>query len=286
MEEPRGIAHIGVLYALEENGIVPTHLSGASAGALVGTLYAAEYSPAEILEIFKSSSLAKLFKVNIPTGGLIDNSYIDEMLAEYIPTDDFAALKKKLFISITNLSKGQSVIVGEGPLYNVVVASTSIPILFNYREIDGDIYADGGILNNLPIEPLEKNCDTVIGVNVSPISQMDEFDGIMDIAYRTLDLAMWPNVSTRLDRCDLTIEPSAEDFGYFDLKKADEIFQKGYDATIAKMPEILALLGDQKKIIDPSRNRFKKPEPVENAPAAASFFIRAKSYVRNLFKRA
>jgi NTE family protein len=256
----RGIAHIGVLQALEENGIFPDYISGASAGALVGSLYAAEYSPAEILDIFKDSSLAKLFKLTVPTGGLIDNSYIDDMLKEYIPDDSFEGLKRRLFISITNLSKGYSEIIGSGPLHEVVVTSTSIPILFNYRKINGDIYADGGILNNLPIEPLDRECDLVIGVNVSPISKMDEFSGIMDVAYRTLDLAMWSNVQPRLKYCDVVIEPNAENYGYFALKKADEIYQEGYEAAMEKMPQILAML-------DPSqlkgRRRRKDPTGLE-----------------------
>ena len=259
----RGIAHIGVLKALEENGIIPEYISGASAGALVGSLYAAEYSPAEILEIFKESSLAKLFKLTIPTGGLIDNSYIDDMLMEYIPDDSFEGLKKQLFISITNLSKGYSEVVGKGPLHEVVVTSTSIPILFNYREINGDIYADGGVLNNLPIEPLEKECDVIIGVNVSPISKIDEFSGIMDVAYRTLDLAMWSNVSSRLNRCDIVIEPNAENYGYFELKKADEIFEEGYKSTIEKIPAILKLVDPSTDYVNPSRNRFSEQEEQE-----------------------
>ncbi|RMG60035.1 MAG: patatin, partial [Bacteroidetes bacterium] len=94
----RGIAHIGVLQALEEAGIVPDMLAGASAGAIVATLYAGGYPPAEILKVFKDSSLLKLFKVVLPTAGLTDNGYIVEMLEQLLPEDDFSCLQKPAFL--------------------------------------------------------------------------------------------------------------------------------------------------------------------------------------------
>ncbi|MDX2249374.1 MAG: patatin-like phospholipase family protein [Bacteroidia bacterium] len=254
----RGIAHIGVLQALEENHISPDCLSGASAGALVGTLYAAGYSPQEILEIFKSSSLTRLFKPTLPTLGLIDNSYVDEMLGEYIETDDFASLKKRMFVSVTNLTTGRSEIIGDGPLFNVVVTSTSIPILFKSRQIGDFVYADGGVLNNLPVEPLEKYCDRIIGVNVCPVGAVGNFENLIDIGYRTLDLVMWNNVRPRLLLCDVVIEPQVGNFGFFDLKKADQIFEEGYKAAMKKMPEIQRIAEGRYNSTNPYRNRFRK----------------------------
>lgn len=282
----RGIAHIGVLQALEENNISPDYISGASAGALVGTLYAAGYSPQEILEIFKTSSLAKLFRPSLPSMGLIDNSYIDDMLAEYIGEDDFSVLKKKMFVSVTNLSKGEAEIISEGPLYLPVVTSTCIPILFKTRTIGEDIYADGGVLNNLPVEPLESFCKYVIGVNVSPVAPMYELEGIMDIGYRTLDLAMWNNVRPRLKLCDITIEPNAEKFGYFDLKRADEIFEAGYNAAMEKMPEIRKIAAGSFRRINPYRNRFVS-QGVDGVefPARLPFWERIIQSIRRFFQK-
>ncbi|MEZ4772897.1 MAG: patatin-like phospholipase family protein [Bacteroidia bacterium] len=282
----RGIAHIGVLQALEENNISPDYLSGASAGALVGTLYAAGYSPQEILDIFKNSSLTRLFKPTLPSMGLIDNSYVDELLGEYIETDDFAALKKRMFVSITNLTTGKSEIVGEGPLFNVVVTSTSIPILFKSRKIGEHLYADGGVLNNLPVEPLEKFCDKIIGVNVCPVGPAESLESLIDIGYRTLDLVMWNNVRPRLLLCDAVIEPPVGNYGFFDLKKADQIFEEGYQSAMKKMPEITRLVEGRFSPTNPYRNRFRKAgvDTLEMS-GSLSFWQKIKAFFQQIFHR-
>ncbi len=235
----RGIAHIGVLQALEENGIFPGAISGASAGAIVGALYAAGKRPLEILEIFQTSSLLKLFKVSLPTIGLTDNAYLKEVLAQHIASDDFAALEKELHISVTNLSRGEYEIIHQGELFEIVATSASIPILFKSREIRGDLYADGGLLNNLPIEPLRATCRYLIGVNVTPIFYEPDLSNLLQIGYRTLDLVMWSNVEPRLQRCDVVIQPAADVYGFFDVHKTEEIFTLGYEAAMEIMPDLL-----------------------------------------------
>ncbi|MDX2283687.1 MAG: patatin-like phospholipase family protein [Bacteroidia bacterium] len=245
----RGIAHLGVLQALEEHGISPRWVSGASAGALVGALYAAGRSPKEILHIFKESSLLKLFRVGIPSAGLVDNGYIVEMFKSLIPENSFGALQRRLFISVTNFSTGSAEILHQGDLAEVVAASAAIPVLFRPREIGGQWYADGGVLNNLPIEPLREAGLFVIGVNVTPVLPISKLEGLPEAAYRTIDLVMWSNVAPRLAACDLAIEPEVTQYRFFDLGKADEIYQLGYDAALRRMPELLRRVGGPSALV-------------------------------------
>ena len=107
----RGIAHIGVLQALEEQGIFPEVISGASAGAIVGALYAAGKTPEEIMEFVRKASFFKMFKVAIPFSGLTKLTYLRDKLAESIPEDRFEALEKKLFVAIANLNNSHHVAV-------------------------------------------------------------------------------------------------------------------------------------------------------------------------------
>ncbi|MEM6264776.1 MAG: magnesium/cobalt transporter CorA [Bacteroidota bacterium] len=280
----RGIAHIGVLQALEEAGISPGYVSGASAGSIVGALYAAGKTPLEILDIFKNTPLLKLFKVTLPTVGLTDLANIKDILAEHIEADDFSVLKKKLFISVTNLSKGSFEIVQSGGLFEAVVASSSIPLLFKSRKSQEEIFVDGGLLNNLPVEPLTNACDRVIGVNVTPIAQTDNLGNLLTIGYRCLDLVMWANVAPRLKQCDLVIEPAAYEFGFFDVHKADYIYQLGYETAKDKIPALTALLNQQPLPIP-------KPTPMttsetaklgKKAPAVNRVFKRSRSAIANL----
>ncbi|RMG74660.1 MAG: hypothetical protein D6722_02170, partial [Bacteroidetes bacterium] len=93
----------------------------------------------------------------------------------------------------------------------------------------------------LPVEPLESRCDRIIGVNVTPIHPQEELGSMLAVGYRTFDLVMWANVSPRLPMCDLVISPDASRFGLFELWKADEIYELGYQATKARLAEIEAL---------------------------------------------
>lgn len=239
----RGIAHIGVLHALEAHGVSPDFVSGASAGAIVGACYAAGLPTEEILDMFKRSSLRKLFKISYPDVGLSNNEYIEEVLAKHIQHDAFEHLKKSLFISVTNLNKGTYEIIEQGPLFQAVATSASIPVLFQARKMGDALYVDGGLLNNLPVEPLAERCRHILGVNVNPIEPTEELDNLFDIAYRTFDLAMWSNVQARLAYCDLVLEPKTTDFGMFDAKEADKLFDLGYRTTMEHMDDVQRLLG-------------------------------------------
>ncbi len=241
----RGIAHIGVLQALEEIDILPNVIAGTSAGALVGTLYAYGLRPKEILDVFKDSSLRKLFRVSMPTIGLTDNGYLREVLQNIIGEDDFTSLRKPMYISVTNLSKGKLEIVSEGKLFDIAVASASIPILFKSVKVGDDIYADGGFMNNLPVEPLVNQCDRIIGVNVTPVDHEAKLGNLLEIGSRVLELSLWSNVEPRLQRCDVRIEPKADVFGLFDLSKAQDIYQIGYDETMKQEDTIRKALNKE-----------------------------------------
>ena len=230
------------------------------AGSIVGALYAAGKSPVEIMAIVKSTSILKLFRPTMPTMGLTDLAAIKDILAEHIPVDSFSSLKRTLFVSVTNMSKGRYEIISEGSLFETVTMSCSIPILFKAREKDNEVFVDGGLLNNLPIEPLRARCPVVVGVNVTPIEPEKGLDDLLSISYRTLSLAMWANVKPRLEQCDVIIEPAVQHMGFFDLDKADEIFQRGYEAGKAQIPTLL-------KMLDTNQRASETPLPGPEAAA-------------------
>ncbi len=241
----RGIAHIGVLQALEDNGYFPGVLSGASAGAITGALYASGRSPAEILDFVRQASLFKLFKVGLPYSGLTKLTYLREKLAEYIVADSFEALEKKLFVAIVNLNTGQCEIRSSGRLFDVVTASSSIPLVFQPVEIDGQLFVDGGLLDNLPVEPLRPLVDVVIAVNVMPQVEVPNkaVQNVFGIAQRCFDLGILANTRPSIQQCDLLIEPKeVHGFNIFQLNRYRKLYDIGYAAMTAKMGELRALL--------------------------------------------
>ena len=116
----RGIAHIGVLQALDDYGIKPDILAGTSAGAIAAALYASGKSPSEMLALVKEASLFKLFKVGLPYAGLTKHTYLLERLQETISEDSFEALNIPCHIAITNLQTGACEIKKRGRLFDVI----------------------------------------------------------------------------------------------------------------------------------------------------------------------
>lgn len=254
----RGIVHIGVLEALHKYGIRPEIISGASAGALVGAFYASGMEPLEILQLVKSNKMTKMFTWQLPSHGLIDIKKIRSLFENNIGTDDFSTLKKPFYCSVVNLNSGQSEIKSEGKLFQWVLASASIPVIFEPQIIDGITYVDGGLLNNLPVDCIRDQCRILIGVHVNHNGPEENISGIKAIAERTFRLAIGQNVSESLSKCDFVIDPpETRLFNTFDFKKADEIFQIGFEETEKRILEMFDSI-DINQVVQEKMNRTIK----------------------------
>lgn len=254
----RGIVHIGVLEALHKYGIRPEIISGASAGALVGAFYASGMEPMEILELVKSNKMVKMFKWQLPSNGLIDIKKVLSLLESQIKKDDFSDLKKPFYCSVVNLNSGHSEIKHEGKLFQWVLASASIPIIFEPQVIDGNSYVDGGLLNNLPVDCIRNQCQILIGVHVNHNGTQDNISGIKAVAERTFRLAMSQNVRESLTKCDFVIDPpETRKFNTFDFRKADELFKIGFDETEKRILQVFDSIDLSQVIKENSRKATK-----------------------------
>ncbi len=228
----RGIAHLGVLQALEDNGIKITHVSGASAGSIAAAFYAHGYSPKEILRIMNNTNLLKLAWPAFSTRGLLSIAKSERIYKKYMPKDNFEDAQMPLYIATTNLNTGRPEMFSSGSLNKAIMASCCIPIIFDPIKIGAHHYVDGGILNNLPTEVLRDECDYVIGVNVAPVVPEDELGGPKMMIERVSMLALSSNVLSSSKLCDLYIKPNElRQFGTFDFKKSSELFKIGYEYT-------------------------------------------------------
>jgi len=248
----RGIAHVGVIQALLEAGIEPAVTAGSSAGSVVGVLYAAGLSPSEMLDFIEQSNFLKLVKFGLPSGGLSRLTFINERLAAVIPENDFARLKKPLFVTMTNLNSGQLEVRNSGQLFEVITASCCIPMVFKPVEIDGHLYVDGGLLSNLPVEPLLTEADFIIGVNVIPqvVLENKALNGVIDIANRCFDLSILANSRPQVSLCDYLVRMEGiGEFGVFQFNRYQEIYELGYAEAVRQMPEILATLKAQEVVV-------------------------------------
>jgi NTE family protein len=228
----RGMAHIGVIKALEELGVSVNSVSGTSAGALVGTLYAAGYTPDKIFDILKEVSMIKSARPAWAFTGLFTLDGLKELLSEYIPANTFHSLPLALTVTATDIRTGQARYFSEGELLPAVLASCTIPGIFTPLNFQGNLYVDGGLVDNLPVKPLRASCDFVIGSHCNHISHEFDIKNLKLVIERSLLIAINGNTQASRKLCDVFIEPPRMDrFSSLDISKAREIFEFSYEFT-------------------------------------------------------
>jgi NTE family protein len=237
----RGMAHLGVAKALYERGIRPDIISGTSSGAIVGAFLADGHDPDELRDIFIEKKIFEFVNLSLRKQGLLKAAGLRELVETHLKAKTFEELPVPLFVAAVNLNSGLTEYFSRGELMDVIMASSSIPVIFTPVEIKNALYADGGILDNFPIRPIKEKCDKLIGVHVNFAGQIDEIKGLKMIAERAFRLSIGRGVPELGMECDLFIEPrELADYGLLELGKGQEMFDIGYKTTM-KMLEDFSL---------------------------------------------
>lgn len=231
----RGMAHIGVIQALNEYGISANIVSGSSVGALVGALYANGNTVADMLAFFKETPLFKYNFLTIVKSGFIDTDRYVEIFKGYFPENSFASLERELYVVATNLQKAEQRFFSQGELIRPLLASAALPPLFSPLELDEELYADGGIMNNFPLEPLEKKVDYIIGSNVSVVGHLEKKDlkNSIQLTSRVSGLMIYAINQEKMALCDLMFAPEIlEDIGVLDRRGLEKAYKIGYEHAL------------------------------------------------------
>lgn len=245
----KGIAHAGVLQFLQEQNIEIKVISGASAGALVGALFANGQSPNQIVDFFHQVSLFNLNHFSFSKSGILNSDkfldYLDDVFSNRLIGD----LSKEIYIYATNMETGKGKVFGKNiPIKEALNASCAFPALFSPVKINGHLYSDGGILNNFPTNIIQGRCDFLIGVNLdrgSDFKPASEFAFLPQVAWRAIDIMMAQNASAQNHLCDWLIHPhEIGQFSTFELntKRFDELFELGYNSAKNQFDSIKHLL--------------------------------------------
>jgi NTE family protein len=229
----RGFAHLGVVKALQEHGIYPSEISGTSAGAIAGAFIAQGYSMDEIKEIFIRNVGLTLFAWNGFNMGLMSMKRIQAFIHNNLRYKTFEELELPLYITATNFINGKQAIFTKGDLIHPIIAASSIPALFPPTFIDGIPYVDGGVFNNLPVEPFSNRREELVCVNLNPVRPLDPTkETMMEVVDRAVHLCFRPTMERSAEGCHLFIEPQAlKNYSLFDIRKIAEIFDVGYNYT-------------------------------------------------------
>lgn len=276
----RGIAHAGVLKALEDNGIIVDIIGGTSAGSLIAALYAMGYSPYYIYILFKryAKELVDISGGPIISGignfmmnkkntikGLKSGKSLETVYNQIaykkgirkihqikmpivIPTVDIASSKEYVFTNyIPEDAPDTSQYITDITVGKAVRASSSFPAVFSPCEFQNHAFMDGGALDNIPVNEVKKQgADVVIAVkfDADPIK---EDSNLMDIVMKTIDIMGNKISEESLEMSDFVLSVYTDKVGLLDVAKLDSCYQYGYNCVTENIDEIKKVIKEKTK---------------------------------------
>jgi len=267
----RGLAHIGVLKALEEQGIKIDAIAGTSMGAVVGGLYASGYKVDELEKLalsidwqaalsdappredvpFRRKQDDRDFLVKqklsfrddgslgLPLGVIQGQNLallLESLLAHTSDTRDFDKLPIPFRAVATDIANGEKVVFRKGHLPQVIRASMSIPAVFAPVELDGRLLVDGGMTDNIPLDVARQmGVDVAIVVDIgTPLRNRKQLTTVVDVLNQSITLMTRSNSEEQLaalKSTDVLIQPALAAYGVTDFGKTQEMIDAGYRAT-------------------------------------------------------
>ncbi|NLL15038.1 MAG: BamA/TamA family outer membrane protein [Fibrobacter sp.] len=270
----KGLAQIGVLKALEESGLRPDLIVGTSMGALIGTLYAAGYSPQAIDSLVRTVqwdgiynniiNRRKLFvsQKSEPRNYLLElrfnhnfqpslfsqsygqqfYDFLTPMLvdAQSRSNGNFDSLRIPVRIVATDLLTGEKVVFSEGNLVTAIRASCSIPFIFSPVEMDNMLLVDGGLSSNIPIQTaLDENARFTVAVDVTaPLWTKTDLDNPIRMVNQIIAIGITHQKVQEKSLADILITPDLKWFKNTDFENIDSLISAGYQATIDHIAQI------------------------------------------------
>ena len=234
----RGMGQIGALKALEEKGIKPDVVCGTSSGAINSVLYATGYSPDEMADIWRKEPFGQVLELHFPKFGFLKPAKAGELMKPYLKHERLEDLPLKTLLCCSSMNAGKQKVFEEGNLLKILEACCAVPVAFEPVEIDGEQYVDGGLISNLPAEPLASKCERLIGITVNPIPEKKELSGLRETVIRTAWIALESTVDKTKQLCDWVIEPpELGRHGLTDRSALDLFFKAGYEYTLSFLEE-------------------------------------------------
>lgn len=246
----RGLAHVGVIEVLEQEGIQIDMVAGTSMGAIVGAAFARGLSAAEIKAEATDLSwgkLAPLIDINpLQTSGIFGARRIKKKLKNLIGDPDFSELEKRFACIATDLFTGKEVVFTSGKVLDAVLASMSLPLVFKVSKLRRQYLVDGGIVDPLPVTPCRNlGADKVIAVNVLKhlaIDSPEHSPNIMHVLSQVIYIASAHLANDGLEEADVAIEPNMTGIHLADFNQAPEAILRGQLSATDAVPHIKRLL--------------------------------------------
>ena len=242
----RGIAHVGVLRVLENEGIPIDYIAGTSAGAVIGAMYAGGMTGKDIHEVASILKFGNFAKFSFSRLGFWNSSPMAEFLKKVLKARTFEELRIPLAVSATDFTSGESVVFSSGPLIDAVRASCAYPGMFHPVQINGRLMVDGLFSHPVPTVPLkELGAEKVIAVYFS--SHWVGATGpkhFMDVIGQCFSIAASRMCGAWQGSADIVLEPQVGAFAYDAFQHVNDLVKVGEEAAMTALPQIRAWIAD------------------------------------------
>ncbi len=249
----RGLAHIGVLKVLEEEGVPLDLIIGTSVGALIGALYCSGLSVGKIQQMGEDIGWDKLTNISsaalvklLMTQSLLSNEKLEEYLLAHIGDKDFSELLIPFACIATDIQTGERIIFREGSVIQAVRASSTIPGVFKPVEFRHRYLVDGGLVSNLPIDIARMmGMDLVIAVSVEADFTDYQTATVLRILNQSLYIQGQTMARELLKDADFVISPHVSDVSAIELWRSRECIASGIGETRRRIPDLKRLIMDK-----------------------------------------
>lgn len=239
----RGFAHIGVIKALEAQGIAPDIVVGTSAGSVVGALYASGMSGFEMQKLALGLEEDMVADWTLPNRGVLKGEALQDFINQKVKNLTIQKMPKTLGIVATDLQSGEMVLFRQGNTGIAVRASSALPAVFQPVEISGRDYVDGGLTSPVPAQSARNmGADFVIAVDISNVSRRNKLTGTLDVMMQTFAI-MGHSISTHeLKDADVVVRPITSLVSSSSFEDRHLAILEGEKAAAAIMTELKAKL--------------------------------------------
>jgi len=257
----RGIAHIGVLKVLEEEGIPVRVVTGTSVGALIGACYCSGLSLAELEGVAHNSRFTTFARWTLSRHGFASNDRMVAFLTRTLKVKTFEELKIPLGVTATDFNTGKGVVFHSGSIIDPVRASCAYPGMFLPVEIRGRYLVDGMLSHPVPTRPLrEMGADRVLAVHLKGTwANGGPPRHLFDVIGQSFAIAQEAMSGLWKEAADLVIEPDVAGFAYDDFKRADDLIRVGEVAMRKALPEVRKWLETPAEASYPGVERRQAP---------------------------
>ena len=239
----RGFAHIGVIKALEAQGIVPDMVVGTSAGSVVGALYASGMGGFDLQKLALQMEEDMVADWTLPNRGVLKGEALQDFINQKVKNLPIQKMPKPLGIVATDLQSGDKVLFRQGNTGMAVRASSAVPGVFQPVEISGRDYVDGGLTSPVPAQSARTmGADFVIAVDISNVSRREKVGSTLDVLLQTFAIMGHTLGRHELEDADVVVRPKTAAVSSTDFNDRHLAILEGEKTAAAVMTELKAKL--------------------------------------------